>query len=98
MEEYFLGLNSQTTCIIQPLAGLWSDMAEALYPLQFVVELYFLVIRGNCQLSMFDTACSSLWNTYPKTKQTEYVATRLIKKVKLDFEKKSDILCRLFIY
>ncbi len=50
--------------------------------------LYFQVITGgNCQLSMFDTACSSLWSTNPKTKRTENVATHFIKQVKLDFEK-----------
>lgn len=68
------------------MAGLWSDMA--VHSAVCSETLYFLVITGgNCQLSMFHTACSSLWSTNPKTKRTEYVAALLIKEVKLDFEK-----------
>lgn len=85
--EYFLGHNSQTTCIIQPLPA----SGQALPVVHSAVwdeTLYFPVIMsGNYQQSMFDTYCSSLWSTNPKTKQTEYVPVHLIKEVKLDFEK-----------
>ena len=62
----------------------WSSVCSAVCS----ETLYFPVITGGkCQLSMFDSARSSLRNTNPKTKQTENVATHLIKQVKLDFEK-----------
>lgn len=56
--------------------------------------LYLLVIIDKiCQLSDFDTACSSLWSTNLNRLN---VATRLIKEVKLVFEKiSSDIQCCL---
>lgn len=52
---------------------------------------------GNYPLSMFDTACCSLWSTNPKTKQTENVATHL-QGSEIRLWKESDIQCFLFIH
>lgn len=88
MEEYFLGLNSQTTCIIQPLAGHWSDDAEAQYTPQFVVKLFASwVLRVETTHYQCLILLAALCGVQTQRPNRLKMWLHIFKEVKLDFEK-----------